>query len=582
MKKIINQFKIFLKDKSKNLRWIVGGALGVVAGITLFLFAIINTSATRKTLINHAITSTEQSVHLAYLYLNNYQDELFQRGSTITDELKRVAADESEVLERMNEVYHLNIDIVSISLFDESGQLDSASPQFLKEEENVNLFEQEWVDRKPENLEILLSPPHLQNLFKMKPVWVVSMMKNISIAGESKYIVVDYDFSQVGDYFNRISIGQRGYAYIANREGEVLYHPKQAQFTKAESGAIDSVLYHGDGTYITDNEQYSVGYRTVSHTGWKVVGISYLDDTIIPAINEIQELTYYTLIVMFILIIITSLVVSKFISDPITEMITQISKAEIGDSEEYIYQNRFNEVRQLSKSYNRQMDHIHYLMKQIKEEQAELRKSEMNVLQAQINPHFLYNTLDSILWMAESGQTKETSDMVASLGKLLRISLSQGENLIPLRKELEHAENYLTIQKFRYKDQFTYSIDVEEHLLDYLTVKIIIQPFLENALYHGIEYMVDQGHISIRVFEENEKISIEIVEYGVGMSPERLAQIQKLKESKETGIGIRNVHQRIQVYFGKEYGVFINSELDEGTTILIRIPKIKAEENELK
>jgi len=582
MKKIINQFKIFLKDKSKNLRWIVGGALGVVAGITLFLFAIINTSATRKTLINHAITSTEQSVHLAYLYLNNYQDELFQRGSTITDELKRVAADESEVLERMNEVYHLNIDIVSISLFDESGQLDSASPQFLKEEENVNLFEQEWVDRKPENLEILLSPPHLQNLFKMKPVWVVSMMKNISIAGESKYIVVDYDFSQVGDYFNRISIGQRGYAYIANREGEVLYHPKQAQFTKAESGAIDSVLYHGDGTYITDNEQYSVGYRTVSHTGWKVVGISYLDDTIIPAINEIQELTYYTLIVMFILIIITSLAVSKFISDPITEMITQISKAEIGDSEEYIYQNRFNEVRQLSKSYNRQMDHIHYLMKQIKEEQAELRKSEMNVLQAQINPHFLYNTLDSILWMAESGQTKETSDMVASLGKLLRISLSQGENLIPLRKELEHAENYLTIQKFRYKDQFTYSIDVEEHLLDYLTVKIIIQPFLENALYHGIEYMVDQGHISIRVFEENEKISIEIVDDGVGMSPERLAQIQKLKESKETGIGIRNVHQRIQVYFGKEYGVFINSELDEGTTILIRIPKIKAEENELK
>lgn len=582
MKKIINQFKIFLKDKSKNLRWIVGGALGVVAGITLFLFAIINTSATRKTLINHAITSTEQSVHLAYLYLNNYQDELFQRGSTITDELKRVAADESEVLERMNEVYHLNIDIVSISLFDESGQLDSASPQFLKEEENVNLFEQEWVDRKPENLEILLSPPHLQNLFKMKPVWVVSMMKNISIAGESKYIVVDYDFSQVGDYFNRISIGQRGYAYIANREGEVLYHPKQAQFTKAESGAIDSVLYHGDGTYITDNEQYSVGYRSVSHTGWKVVGISYLDDTIIPAINEIQELTYYTLIVMFILIIITSLAVSKFISDPITEMITQISKAEIGDSEEYIYQNRFNEVRQLSKSYNRQMDHIHYLMKQIKEEQAELRKSEMNVLQAQINPHFLYNTLDSILWMAESGQTKETSDMVASLGKLLRISLSQGENLIPLRKELEHAENYLTIQKFRYKDQFTYSIDVEEHLLDYLTVKIIIQPFLENALYHGIEYMVDQGHISIRVFEENEKISIEIVDDGVGMSPERLAQIQKLKESKETGIGIRNVHQRIQVYFGKEYGVFINSELDEGTTILIRIPKIKAEENELK
>src|SRR5699024_11028817 len=196
----------------------------------------------------------------------------------------------------------------------------------------------------------------------------------------------------------------------------------------------------GRETYMTGNEQYSVGYRTVSHTGWHVVGIPYFDDTIIPAINQIQERTYDTWIVMFRLIIITSLAVFQFISDPITEIITQISKAEIGDSEVYIYQNRFNGVRQLSKSYNRQIDHIHYLMKQIKEEQAELRKSEMNVLQAQINPPFLYNTLDSILWMAESGQTKETSDMVASLGKLLRISLSQGENLIPLRKELEHAE----------------------------------------------------------------------------------------------------------------------------------------------
>lgn len=582
MKNIIKKIKAFSKDKSKNLRWIVGVALSVVAGLTLFLFAFINTSAVRGTLINNAVISTEQSVHLAYLHLKNYHDELVQRGSTITDELQRVASDESEVLERMKDIYHLNIDIVSISLFDEGGQLESYTPNFLKEQETINLFDQEWFERKPEKLQILLSPPHLQSIFEMQPTWVVSMLKNISINGESKYIVVDYDFSQVGDYFNRIAIGERGYAYIASREGEVLYHPKQAQFTKAESDAIDSVLYHGDGTYITENEEYSVGHRTVSHTGWKVVGFSYLDDVVLPAMDEIQELTFYTLVVMFILIVVTSLLVSKFISQPITQMIKQISKAEIKDSEELIHQTRFNEVRQLSESYNRQMTRINHLMDQIKVEQVELRKSEMNVLQAQINPHFLYNTLDSILWMAESGETKETSEMVAALGKLLRISLSQGENLIPLRKELEHAENYLTIQKFRYKDQFTYSIEVEEHLLDYLTVKIIIQPFLENALYHGIEYMVDQGHICIRVYDKNENICIEIKDDGVGMSPEKLAHIQKLKDSNETGIGIRNVHQRIQVYFGKEYGVNIESELDEGTTILIRIPKIKTQKEVLK
>lgn len=574
MKKIVNKIILFIKDKSRNLRWIVGGALGIVASLTLFLFAFINTSATRRTLINNAMTSTEQSVHLAYLHLKNYHDELIQRGSTITDELQRVSTEE-ELLERMRDIYQLDIDIISISLFDANGRLESHAPIFLKEQEKNNLFNQEWFEKPPEDLQILLSAPHLQSTFDMQPAWVVSMMKNIVLNKESKYIVVDYDFSQVGDYFNRIEIGDRGYAYIANREGEILYHPKQAQFSKLESNAINSVLNHGDGTYLTQDEEYSIGHRTISHTGWKVVGISYLEDTVIPAMSEMQKLTFYTLMVMFILILIMSLLVSKFISQPITKMIEQISKAEIGNSEERIYQNRFNEVRQLSKSYNRQMNRIHLLMEQIKEEQAELRKSEMNVLQAQIKPHFLYNTLDSILWMAESGEIQQTSEMVAALGKLLRISLSQGQNFIPLRKELEHAENYLKIQKFRYKDQFTYSIKAEKHLLDSLTVKIVIQPFLENALYHGIEYMVDQGHISIEIYERNGNVYIIIRDDGIGMSTERLAHIKKLKDSNETGIGIRNVHQRIQVYFGKEYGVDIESELDEGTTVQIIIPKTK-------
>lgn len=573
MRDLFEKIKLYIIDKSKHLRWIVGGVLGIVAGTTLFLFAIINTSSVRGTLINNATTSTEQSVHLSYLHLKNFHDEIVQRGSTIADELHSVRRDEEAVLSKMTDIYHLNIDVISISLFDQNGVLDSYAPSFLRED-SMNLFNQEWFDEVPENLQILLSAPHLQSSFIMQPAWVVSLTKSVVVEGEPHYLVVDFDFSQVGDYFNRIEIGERGYAYIANREGEILYHPKRAQFSESESSAIDSVLRFGDGTYVTENEKYSIGHRTVSHTGWKVVGIAYLDDTVIPAMEEIQGLTYYTLLVMFGLIIGMSLLLSKYISEPITQMIKQISRAEIGDSEERIYQTRFNEVRQLSESYNRQMDRINQLMDQIKQEQSELRKSEMNVLQAQINPHFLYNTLDSILWMAESGETKETSEMVAALGRLLRISLSQGENLISLRKELEHAENYLTIQKFRYKDQFTYSIEVEEHLLDYLTVKIIIQPFLENALYHGIEYMVDQGHLSIRVYEIMDFICIEIKDDGVGIDAEKLAHIQMLKESIETGIGIRNVHQRVQVYFGKEYGVDIQSELDEGTTVQIRIPKV--------
>lgn len=574
LRRVFNKLKHIIKNGFRNLRWIVGGALGLVAGITLFSFAFIITTSIRSTLIDNSMTATEQSVHLTYLHLKDYHDELVQRGSTFSDVLQRVSSDEDELTNKMADIYHLSSDIVSVSIFNEAGVLQSYSPAYLRTFEEKNLHIYDWMKSNINRLQIVLSPPHLQDLFEMHPMWVVSLIKRITINNQPHFLVVDFDFSQVGDFFDRITIGQQGYAYITNREGEVLFHPKRAQFTEEISRALEPVLFNGDGTYLTHNEEYAVGYRTVSHTGWKVVGVSYLEDTMIPALNDITRLTIYTLIVMLVLIFITSMLLSKYISQPITRMVQKISQAEEGKTVGEIHETRFNEVRQLSKTYNQQMEQIHSLMEQIKQEQAELRKSEMNVLQAQINPHFLYNTLDSILWMAEAGQVKETSEMVGALGRLLRISLSKGENLISLRKELAHAKSYLTIQKIRYKDQFDFTIEADEKLLDYLTVKISIQPFLENALYHGIEHMVDHGHIHIKVFEKNENIIIQVSDDGVGISPEQLERIRELKNSKETGIGIRNVHQRIQVYFGEEYGVEIDSELDVGTTVTIEFPKI--------
>lgn len=574
MRKLIHNTLVFIKDKTRNLRWIIAGALTLVAGSVLFVFAFINTSSIRDTLIQNSVRANQQSVHLTYLHLKDYHDEIVRRGSLISDEIQRVSEQEEPLQQKMADMYHMNMDIDSIKIYNQNGDLVTYEPAYLEVTEQTNLFTNDWYEKYPDNLQIILSAPHLQNTFVMQPTWVISLIKNISINNKSYIMVVDFDFSQVGDFFNRITIGERGYAYIADRNGEILFHPKQGQFTEKDQANVQSVLFRGDGTYVTENEEHSIGYRTISHTGWMVVGVSYLDDIFMPALSRIQKITLYILFVMIILILVVSFLVSKFISQPITRMVRKIEQAEQNESSERINETRFNEVRQLSESYNRQMEEISQLMKQIKEEQEELRKSEMNVLQAQINPHFLYNTLDSILWMAQSGEIERTSDMVAALGKLLRISLSRGENLIPLQKELEHAESYLIIQKFRYNNLFTYSIEADENLFEYLTVKIVIQPFLENALYHGIEHMVDQGHISIKVFEENDNIVIQISDDGMGMTPERLEVVQKLKDSKETGIGIRNVHQRIQVYFGEEYGINIESEMDIGTTVTIIFPKI--------
>ena len=224
---------------------------------------------------------------------------------------------------------------------------------------------------------------------------------------------------------------------------------------------------------------------------------------------------------------------------------------------------------------------IQSLMEKVHNEEIVLRKTELKALQAQINPHFLYNTLDSIQWMCEQDNSKEAVEMVGALAKLFRISISHGNEFITINDELRHAESYLIIQSYRYKNQFTYSFDVDESLLGYMCNKITIQPFIENAIYHGLDRMVDEGEIRICVRADGKDIIITVADNGLGMTKEQCETILKKDRSDSKGIGVKNVNDRLKIYFGDEYGISIESELDVGTTVKIKIPKIeKGRENE--
>lgn len=172
--------------------------------------------------------------------------------------------------------------------------------------------------------------------------------------------------------------------------------------------------------------------------------------------------------------------------------------------------------------------------------------------------------------------------MVNALARLFRISISKGHELITLEREVEHAKSYLKIQNYRYKNQFTYTFDVEENCLSYLCNKITLQPIIENAIYHGIDRMVDEGLIEIRIREEEMAVLMTVTDNGVGMTEEQCREILHQEAKDRTGIGIKNVHDRIRIYFGEEYGLHITSELDEGTCVEIRIPKLKGDEYEKK
>ena len=219
-------------------------------------------------------------------------------------------------------------------------------------------------------------------------------------------------------------------------------------------------------------------------------------------------------------------------------------------------------------------------MDKVRSEETELRKTELKALQAQINPHFLYNTLDSIQWMCERGNTESASKMVGALAKLFRISISRGHELITIKDEMRHAENYLIIQSYRYRNQFTYTFDVDPEVEGYLCNKITVQPLIENAIYHGIDRLIDEGEINIsaRTADDNQNdIIITVEDNGVGMTDEQCRKILQKDRSDSGGIGVKNVNDRLKIYFGAGYGLTIKSEPDVGTKVMVRIPKITEE-----
>ncbi|MCA9764869.1 MAG: sensor histidine kinase [Carnobacterium sp.] len=570
----IKQVSSRWNKKMRSLQVILALALGILSVITILLFSIFLSVIFEETLINQTKITTRQSVTQSSITLTNEIANMNATAYGILDELKKTALQDDQIPELLGTSFRLNRNVVSISLVDEKGKISYYAPSQYTPKKIETIYDQRWFQKEKRNEQITFSSPHVQNLFEKNYQWVLSVTSPVTIQAERYILLIDYNFNSLGSYFNKVTIGKRGYSFIVDEKNRLIYHPQQRIIqTNAKEEKLDFVKDKADGVYVTQDQNNTIAIATIPSTGWKVVGVSYLKDSLQEAVSEIRKNTLWIFLTLAILITLMSISVSRYIARPITNMVKVMRDVNDNKFDVYTHENRFTEIQQLSGSYNHLIDHVKELMVQVKEEQEELRKSEMTVLQAQINPHFLYNTLESILWMSERGNNQGASQMVAALGKLLRISLNKGGNYISISQELAHAQSYLTIQQIRYKNQFQYSIEADESILTNTTIKIIIQPFLENALYHGIERMVDEGSIAIRVLDKKERILIEIEDDGIGISPEILQVIEEGKDSEKGGIGIRNVHQRIQMYFGKEYGVGIESELDKGTIISIWLPK---------
>lgn len=592
-----NKFRDFIEKisgfyKKKSIQYMLSLSFTIIAVVG---FVFIGTSLMiRFSTANRKITEdyNKRIVDQVNYSLDSYIRNLMQvSNSMYYSVIKNTDLAEESLDEKMNLLYEANREhIVSIAVFKENGQLVTATP-LSKLKKTAEPQNEDWFQNATGQIENLhFSTPHVQKLFDdvdYKYKWVVSLSRAVELTTggeiESGVLLVDMNFSGIEQICKNVNLGQTGYIYLIGRDGEIIYHPRQQLIYSnllSENNAEFADVEDGNYVDVLDGQKRLTTVKTLGYTGWKIIGVTPINETFADS----SQITIFILFVVFlaiILLVFANTFISAKIADPIKALENSVKELEKGAENVNIAIGGSYEIQHLGKTIKSMVEQMHKLMGDIVFEQELKRQTELDALQAQINPHFLYNTLDSIVWMVENERYQEAITMVTSLAGFFRISLSKGKNIITVRDELKHAENYITIQHMRFKDKFTFKINADEEVMDFVTIKLVIQPLIENAVYHGMEFMDGDGEIIVNAYKKDNELYIDVIDNGMGIPPEIAEQLLtkgSRAKGKGSGVGLKNVQERIQIYFGKEYGLSIISEPDEGTLIRIHLPCININE----
>lgn len=541
------------------------------------------------------LTATISQENQAMLsQVNRSVDSYLQTIMKLSDSLyygviKNADLSDESVSSDFTLLYDNNKDCISnIALLSKEGELLAAVPA-ARLKTGLDVTKEPWFQTTLERTDNLyFTTPHVQYIFDSSENqyrWVITFTRSVEITSgtstEQGILLLDISYSSFQQLLDNITLGNQGYLYMVSSKGELIYHPKMQLIDVglAEENYEKAALSR-EGTYeeYYEGEKRSITVKTVGYTGWKLVGVMPENGISLNVLKTQLFVVFVVAFFLFVLMIINAYISSR-ITGPIKRLEKSVNALEVGRLDTEIYIGGSYEIRHLGRSIRDMAGQIKVLMDDIVAEHESKRKSEFDTLQSQINPHFLYNTLDIIVWMIENEQKAEAVKVVTALARFFRISLSKGRSIIPVKDELEHVRNYLMIQQMRFKNKFTYRIESEPETMELASLKLMLQPLVENAIYHGMEFMDGDGEILVRTFLEGGELIFTISDNGLGMTREQvegllIEQTAHVSSKRGSGIGVKNVNERIRLYFGEQYGLSIESEPDEGTTIRIHLPAI--------
>lgn len=547
---------------------LIASLVVAIAAVTLILSTATFLRSYRQAIVEGARTSSSQAVSQVVGSVGNYVDNIDEIMDLVMDSMNQSPEERNALLDALQTT---RSEVIAITTYDADGVLQDCWAKDHTPRQNIlrnSSFDLVTAKRRGRGY---VSIPHVETIFEGYYPWVVSVVHRMPENSPRQWISMDIRFSALAATINNVGIGQHGYCYLMDERGNMVYHPQQqllyAGLKKEEAGRLACL---GDGTYVEDTVIYTT--QKVPNSTWRVVGVSYIDETVNESFWQMTRVVLLASALILVAAFVVAYVLSRSLSRPLQQLENAMEAFE-QNADGFVFNaiTGTREVEELSDSFHHMVGRIQRLMTAVREEEVALRKTELKALQAQINPHFLYNTLSMMNWMAIRSNQMDISKVTLALSTFYRTALSKGEDMVTVENCIRNMEAYLEIQLTMHDNNFTVEWETDPEIKNEKMPKLLLQPVVENAIEHGIDEKEEgDKKISLSFKGVGDDVVITVRDNGMGMEQEKA---ETLVAYQAKGYGLKNVNDRIRLLYGEGYGIRIFSAPGEGTNVVMRFPK---------
>lgn len=543
--------------------------LGIVGGIYYQTSSVAIRQTTEQ--------NTRKTIQQSGQFITSYLQKVKQTTSSLVEneKIKTYAQiPRQENAEQLRQLFatilKTDSDLISAILVTKDGNLISTDPE-LTMKTSADMMKEKWYqDAIHKGAMPILTPARRTVSHTTDEKWVISIMQEVvDKDGKNLGVVrLDIGYKTLEAYLDQLQLGKEGFTFIVDSNHDFVYHPKKTVYSSATEMRAMAPYIAAKNGYVKSKQAYVSQYQ-IPHSDWTLIGVSSMEQLHAVQTQILWSFIGTGLFALGVCLIGIWFVLRLWIK-PLRDLQATILKVGSGHSDLRANETGSPELVDLARQFNIMLDRIDQLMIAVKEEEQNVRRYELQALSSQINPHFLYNTLDTIVWMAEFNDSKRVVEVTKSLAKYFRLALNQGHEQISLKDEIDHVRQYLFIQKQRYGEKLQYEIKELKQYNDYKIPKLILQPLVENAIYHGIKEMNRQGRIRVSVSENDTQLIVSIYDNGRGFVASETTNATLVRLG---GVGLKNVNQRLQLQFGKSYHMEIKSEENTYTEIRLYFPR---------